>query len=264
MGEGAGRVPYDGFAEIYDAWVGNVPLADEMRAFYVDLLVDCRGPAVELGVGNGRISIAAAERGKHLVGVDSSSAILDLCRRRARSAGVDERLELIQADFRDFRLPQPAELIVLPFHSIGHLMTEDDKRRCLAQVRGQLAPGGRFVWDHFIYDPDYPVPSGTLNLRADWCDPETGRRKLVWESSSRDPERQVVEVLVRIEELDDEGVVRSTRYVRIDLSWIDPERSRVLLEESGFEIEALYGDFRRGELGEGSSHQVWVARRGGD
>lgn len=256
------RVPYDDFAEIYDAWVESVPLAEEMRAFYVELLAESSGSVVELGVGNGRICVEVARRGKPLVGVDSSAAILELCRARARQAGVEDRVELIQADFRDFELPEPAALIVIPFHSIGHLITEDDKRRCMARVHDQLVPGGRFVWDHFVYDPDYPAAQGTLSLRADWRDPETGRRKLVWEASRRDMERQVVEVLARIEDLDEAGVVERTRYTRIDLSWIDPERSRTLLEECGFEVEALYGDFQRGAFGEGASHQVWVARRG--
>ena len=72
----------------------------------------------------------------------------------------------------------------------------------------------------------------------------------------------MVEVLARIEDVDESGVVEKTRYSRLDLSWIDPARSRELLEQCGFEIEALYGDFRRGAFGESSSHQVWVARRG--
>jgi len=254
------RVPYDGFAEIYDAWVGSVPLAEEMRWFYVDLLAESAGPVVELGVGNGRICIEAAARGQRVVGVDSSTAILELCGERARSAGVDDRLELVQADFRDFQLAQPAALITIPFHSIGHLLTEEDKRLCMARVQSQLVPGGRFVWDHFVFDPSYPASPG-LQLRADWRDPETGRRKLVWESSNHDLDRQVVEVLARIENLDEAGVVEQARYSRIDLSWIDPERSRKLLGECGFEIEALYGDFRRGSFEEDSSHQVWVARR---
>jgi hypothetical protein len=50
--------------------------------------------------------------------------------------------------------------------------------------------------------------------------------------------------------------------MRADMSWIDPERSRELLTESGFEREALYGDFQGGPFREGSSHQIWVARRG--
>ncbi len=257
------RPAYDDFAAIYDAWVDGVAAADEMRSFYVELLLAAAdGPVVELGVGNGRICIEAARRGRRVIGVDSSAAILELCRRRADEAGVADRLELIAADFRDFELEQPASLVVIPFHSIGHLPTDEEKLRCMARIHSQLAPGGRFVWDHFIFDSDYPTTPGTLNLRADVRDAD-GRGRLVWELSTRDAERRMIDILVRIEEVDATGAVEATRYVRMEMSWIAPERSRELLERAGFEIEALYGDFRRGPFEDGASHQVWCARRSG-
>lgn len=255
------RVPYDGFAEIYDAWTDEVPVAEEMRSFYVELMAGSDEPVVELGVGNGRICVEVARRGRRVIGVDSSTAILELCRSRALAAGVDDRLRLIRADFRDFELEAPAALITLPFHSIGHLLDDDAKLRCMRRVHDQLRPGGRFVWDHFIFDPDFPAPEGTFTLRSDRRDPQTGRGRLVWECPRRDMERQVIDILVRVEDLTADGTVGATRYLRMALSWIGPERSRELLEESAFEIEELYGDFQRGDFNEESSHQIWVARR---
>ena len=255
------RVPYDGFAEIYDAWTDDLPVAEEMREFYVELLAGSDEPVVELGVGNGRICVEVARRGRRVTGVDSSTAILDLCRSRAAAAGVENRLELLQADFRDFELGAPAALIALPFHSIGHLLDDDSKLRCMRQVREQLRPGGLFVWDHFVFDPDFPVPEGTLTLRSDRRDPRTGRGRLVWQCPLRDVERQVIDILVRVEDLASDGTIAAARYLRMSMSGIAPERSRELLEESGFVIEELYGDFQRGDFSETSSHQVWVARR---
>ncbi len=127
-------VPYDAFAEIYDAWAESAPITRENQEFYVKRLVEAEGPAVELGVGNGRICVEAAKRGKAVIGVDSSEKILDLCESRARSAGVIDRVTLIKGDFRDFELPEPAALITIPFHSIGHLIKEEDKRRALATI----------------------------------------------------------------------------------------------------------------------------------
>jgi SAM-dependent methyltransferase len=254
------RVPYDDFAAIYDAWCESAPITRENRSFYVKRLVGCPGPVAELGVGNGRICIEVAKRGKPVVGVDSSTAILDLCRNRAREAGVGDRLRLVQADFRDFALPEPAELIVLPFHSIGHLLTEEDKLRALATVRTQLVPGGSFIFDHFLFDPEFATP-GVPRLRAEFRDPATGRESILWETSTRDMERQTIHILVWTDELDEEGNVSNRRYRRIQLSWITPDESRRLLEDAGFEIEATYGDFHESALTEESTHQVWVARR---
>jgi ubiquinone/menaquinone biosynthesis C-methylase UbiE len=84
-------VPYDVFADIYDAWCESAPVTAKDKTFSVELMTDSRGPVVELGVGNGRICIEVTRRGQRVFGVDSSSQILDLCRLRASQVGVFDR-----------------------------------------------------------------------------------------------------------------------------------------------------------------------------
>jgi ubiquinone/menaquinone biosynthesis C-methylase UbiE len=253
-------VPYDDFADIYDAWCESAPITRRNHGFYVRRLVESPGPVAELGVGNGRICVEVAKRGKTITGVDSSTAILNLCRTRSEEAGVADRLRLVQADFREFELSEPAELIVLPFHSIGHLLTAEDKLRALRTVRRQLVPGGTFVFDHFIFDPSFVTP-GVPHLRAEFRNPVTGRESILWEASTRDSERQLIHILVWTDELDDHGDVVNRRYRRSQLTWLTPQQSRRLLCDAGFEVEATYGDFDDNPLTESSTHQVWVARR---
>ena len=124
---------------------------------------------------------------------------------------------LIQADFRDFVLEAPADLIVLPFHSIGHLLTDDDKLRAMRQVRSQLRDGGRFLFDHFLFDPSFVQP-GVPRLRAEFRNAETGRDHILWEASTRDMEHQVIRIVVWTDEIDSGGIVVSRRYRRISLS----------------------------------------------
>jgi SAM-dependent methyltransferase len=255
------HVPYDEFADIYDAWCESAPVAAENKVFYIDLMCASPGPVVELGVGNGRICIEVAKRGQRVFGVDYSEKILELCRSRAEEAGVSDRLALIHADFRDFQLPESARLVTIPFHSIGHLLTREDKRTAAENIYGQLVAGGRFVFDHFVFDPDYPVPTCIPFLRAEVKDPATGGERLIWEISSRDTAQQRIDLLVCTEDLDADGVVAERRYLRTQLSWMSPEQSRSLLEEAGFDIEAVYGDFQRAPFDESSKVQVWVARR---
>ncbi|MGH9337122.1 MAG: class I SAM-dependent methyltransferase, partial [Vicinamibacteria bacterium] len=206
------------------------------------------------------ICIEVAKQGKRITGVDSSGAILELCRKRSREAGVSERLNLVQADFRDFVLPEPAELIVIPFHSIGHLLTDEDKLRAMRQIRSQLERGGRFIFDHFIFDPKFTEP-GVPHLRAEFRNAETGRDHLLWEASTRDMDHQLIRIVAWTDEIDYIGIVVSRRYRRMNLSWITPEQSLRLLEEAGFEVETVYGDFEENPLGESSTHQIWVARK---
>jgi SAM-dependent methyltransferase len=255
------RVEYDLFADIYDVWVAGAPAVRDNLSFYVEEYVRTADPVVELGVGNGRIAVEAARQGKAIVGVDSSVEMLRLCLERAKVAGVADLLTLIQADFRDFRLPEPARLIAIPSRTIGHLVTLDDKRAGLRHIHTQLAPGGRLIFDHFVFDPEAARQHSAVTLRDEYTDPVTGHDVLLWETHRYDWEAQTIRIVAWTDELDGDGVVVSRRYRRLSFSWLEPDQARALLEEAGFEVEALYGDFDRRPFGEGSPNQVWVARR---
>jgi len=252
---------YDDFAAIYDVWVDSArPLTDANRRFYVERYLETDGPVVELGVGDGRIAVEAARHGKAVIGVDDSARMLELCQARAEAAGVGERIALLQDDFRRFRLDEPAALIAIPFHSIGHLLSMDDKRACLAHVRDELAPDGRLIFDHFVPDPAHLERSGQPVLRAVKTDAE-GNEVLLWVVSTHDRAAQRIEVRAITEELDAAGVVARRRVRRVDLSWIEPEQSSALLEETGFTVEDVLGDFDGSPLGACSPSQIWIARR---
>ncbi len=255
-------VEYDTFADIYDIWVEGAPVTKRNLPFYVEEYLRTAGPVVELGVGNGRIAIEAARQGKAIIGVDSSAEMLKLCREHAEAAGVAHLLTLIQADFRDFALPEPAQLIAIPFHTIGHLVTLDDKRAGLRHIYDQLAPGGRLVFDHFVFSPEAARRHQGVGLWGEYTDAATGHDLLLWEIVRYNFEAQTLRIITWTDELDDDGVVIRRQYRRLSFSWLDPYQARDLLEEAGFQIETLYGDFDRRPFADDSPEQVWVARRG--
>lgn len=252
---------YDSFADIYAAWTGTAASARANLPFYVDEYLGAGGAVVELGVGDGRIAVAAAARGCTVTGVDLSSAMLDICRRRAAAAGVLGRLTLINADFRRVELSAPADLIALPYHSLGHATTLEDKRRTLAHVFSLLRPGGRFVFDDFLMTADLVAHMRGVQLRAEYQS-AAGADVLLWVTSLVDEAAQSIRVVTWEDELDNAGVLARRRYRRLSLSWLTPFQARTLLTEAGFTIEACYGDFARTAFAEATAReQVWVARR---
>jgi SAM-dependent methyltransferase len=252
---------YDTFADIYDIWTSTAPITARNLPFYVQVCQETPGLVAELGVGNGRIAVEVAMAGKPIIGVDSSAEMLHRCRARAQAAGVLNRLTLIHADFRDFNLPEPAELITIPFHSIGHLVTMEDKQAGLRHVYDQLAPGGRLIFDHFVFKPEVATRHGGVTLRDEFTNPDTGQDTLLWVTSRYDLEHQTIRIIAWTDEIDGVGVLTRRRYRRLSFSWLEPDQTRTLLEEAGFEIEALYGDFDRSPSSADSPEQIWIARR---
>ncbi len=252
---------YDHFADIYQVWTDTAASTTANLAFYVDTYLKTEGPVVELGVGDGRIAVAAAARRRSMIGVDLSQAMLDRCRARAAGAGVLDRLTLLHADFRSFQLDEPADLIALPYHSLGHLVALDDKRRAIAHVFSQLAPGGRFVFDDFFMTPGLMDHMRKVQLRAEYRS-ATGADTLLWVTSLVDETTQSIRVVTWEDELDAAGMQVARRYRRLSLSWLEPAQARTLLTEAGFAIESCFGDFAGTPFAEGTAHeQIWIARR---
>ncbi len=252
---------YDRFADIYQVWTDTAESTQANLPFYLNAYLNEPGPVVELGVGDGRIAVAAALRGRPVIGVDLSTAMLDQCRRRAERAGVLDHLTLLNADFRDFQLAQPAGLIALPYHSLGHLVAIDDKRRALTQVFSQLRPGGRFIFDDFLMTPSLVAYMRQVQLRAEYQLP-SGADALLWVTSLVNEASQSLRVVTWEDELDTAGAVARRRYRRLSLSWLEPAEAHSLLTEAGFVVESCFGDFDCTPFSDNTAReQIWVARR---
>ncbi|MEP7306957.1 MAG: class I SAM-dependent methyltransferase [Acidobacteriota bacterium] len=255
----AARNEYDSFADIYSVWTDTAASARANLAFYVDAYLAADGPVVELGVGDGRIAVDAAVRGCTLVGVDLSSAMLERCRRRAAHAAVLDRLTLLQADFRTFALESPADLISLPYHSLGHLVELSDKRDALGHIFSQLRPGGRFIFDDFLMTPALMSSMRQVQLRASY-QTAAGLDVLLWVTSLVNETAQTISVVTWEDEIGADEMLARRRYRRLSLSWLEPSQVRRLLEEAGFVVKACFGDFERTPfIANTAREQVWIA-----
>jgi SAM-dependent methyltransferase len=234
---------YEPFAEIYDEW--SVHMTEDV-AYYVDLAREADGPIVELAVGNGRVAIPVArETGRKVIGIDLSPAMLAQARERAEAAGVD--LELRQGDMRELELEEPAGLIYSPFRSLLHLPNWHERRRVFERVAAALKPSGRFAWNAFVFDPLIAARlSGETRQHAD--------DSRIWERVDYDVTDSRIDITAW---LDRPG--KGER--KLSLWWVNRSEWEGLIDVSGLEVEALYGDFDRRPFGTDSREFVWVTRK---
>jgi SAM-dependent methyltransferase len=225
---------YDAFAPIYDDWASHMT---EDVAFYVDLAKEADGPVVELAVGNGRVGIPVAKAlGRHMLGIDTSPAMLAVARERAGEAGVE--LELREEDMRELTLDEPAALIYCPFRALLHLPTWADKRTVFERVAAALKPGGRFAWNAFVFSPHIAA-----RMDGKW-EEHAGIRNRV----DHVPADNRIDITI------EDGP-------RVSLWWATRSEWDGLVEVAGLETEALYGGFEREPFDETSNEFVWVARK---
>jgi SAM-dependent methyltransferase len=229
---------YDPIARLYDPWSRSVT---EDVEFYVEEALASGGPVVELGVGTGRIAVPVAEAGIRVIGVDSSSGMLEVARELAAERGVERLLDLRLGDLRDPPVRERVPLAMCPFRALLHMTTDADRRAALTAAHGLLEPGGRFVFDVFA-----PAPDDIEETHGRWIERELGiHERADWDTAAR-----TLTLSVR------SGETSST----MTLAWLSPPEWQQLLEHAGFEVEALYGWFDRRPYA-GAEDFVFAARR---
>jgi len=229
---------YDSIARVYDPWSTAVI---EDISFYVEEALGAGGLVVELGVGTGRIAIPTAMAGVHMIGVDSSPGMLEVCAEHAREAGVAERLDLRLGDLRRPPVDERVKLVTCPFRAYLHLASDEERLEALGSARALLRRGGRLVFDVFA-----PSSDDIEETHGRWIEREPG----IFERADWDGDAQTLTLSVR----GDAGESTMT------LWWLEPERWHSLLSEAGFAVDACYGWFDRRPYA-GGEDTVWVARR---
>ena len=258
--------PYDSWAGIYDSVYSyiraDIPL-------YTREAVNSGGPVLELGVGTGRVAIPTARLGIDVVGIDSSEAMLAVARSKLDSLGPDAcSVELIAADMRDIDLRdshgerRKFPLATIPFRGFQALLSVEDQLRALHSIHRHLTPGGKLIFSMFFPDPNLALESGDVPRHVnDVTDPDTGTDYVLYQQVAYDTHHQIVSVRMIIEELDQDGAVVRKLYRDYQLRYSYRWEVYHLLRSSGFEIEALYGDFDYAEFDEDSAEMIWVARK---
>jgi SAM-dependent methyltransferase len=229
---------YDPIARVYDPWSTGVI---EDISFYVEEALAAGGPVVELGVGTGRIAIPTAMAGVHVIGVDSSPGMLEVCGEHARTAGVAERLDLRLGDLRRPPVDERVKLVTCPFRAYLHLASDEERLEALTAARKLLRRGGQLVFD--VFTPSAEDIEETHGL---WLEREPG----IFERADWDSDAQTLTLSVR-------GQLGEST---MTLWWLEPERWQTLLAEAGFALDACYGWFDRRPYA-GGEDSVWVARR---
>ena len=142
----------DKIAEVYDEMY-------PMRASVaptVDALAKLagEGPALELGIGTGRVALPLAARGIEVHGIDASEAIVD--QMRAKLGGND--IPVTIGDFSEFSIvdgnqPKKFSLVYVVFNTLFQATSQEAQVQCFQSVAAHLTDDGVFLVEAFVPDP---------------------------------------------------------------------------------------------------------------
>ena len=248
-------------AELYDI---SVPDWKGEMDFYRELARQTKSPGqsiLEVACGTGRVSIRLAEESIRIVGTDLDPAMLEVARRKST------KIRWVEGDMRTLDLGETFGMIIVPGHSFQFMLTPEDQVKALETFRRHLEPGGILVihLDHQSLDwlgDLLGELGGKFEQGKDVIHPRTGyiiRKSNAW---TYEPSTQTATVITRWEEISKENsVIQTGERKPLALHCVFRFEMEHLLARTGFQIQALYGDFLKNDLNDRSSEMIWVARK---
>jgi len=235
----------EGMADVYDEWYAGLEV-DEPVAALASLAAG--GPVLELGVGSGRLALPLAARGVAVHGVDASAAMV--ARLKAKPGG-----DTIDVTIGDMAGPEPPGPFSLVFAAVntffGAFRRAEDQQACVASVARRLRPGGRFVIEAFVPDPDQSGDG--VRVR------EVSADRVVLTVTVTDISAQTAHGHF-VELVDGERV----RLRPWSIRWCRPEELDAMASAAGLELEHRWGGWRGEPFTDDSPRHVSVWRRNAD
>ena len=247
---------YDLIAPFYDIEHAHF---DEDLSLYTNFAELCGGPLLELACGSGRLLVPLAREGYELTGVDNSASMLNLARHALERAGVVEQCTLAQENMCTVCLGQKFRLAFIALGSFGHVCTRQEQRQTLAVVHDHLTVGSRFILDISNADVRYMEQlSGQVLHQGTWKR-ENGTLLSHFVSPASSPTKHLLELTHFYEEhRQGEEVQRTVITTRLYL--FEKNEVELLLEEAGFAINDVYGDYELSPFEHESPRMIFIAQ----
>lgn len=268
------------------------PIA-EYKAFYIELAAKLAGARqvsfiVDIGCGSGQLTCELAKQGHHLIGVEPSSAMLNLARRRAATDLVAAELTATDIGTVEWihggaqSLGQfDADLAIMTGHVAQFFLEDEIWHGALASIYKALKPGGYLVFEsrNPIVQPFLKASRQTADQESDqesdqgsdresdhvdWPS-ETNRRRVI------DPVAGAVEWWFQLLSVEGDRVLYEIHYLfektgekaisTNELRFRTRGELEANLVAAGFTVECVYGnwDFQLAEAD--SPEFIFVAKR---
>ena len=244
---------WDHVASLYDTYAQatlDIP-------FFLQEATKSSGDVLELMSGTGRVSIPLARAGVRLTCVDNVPEMLAILRRKLTKANLSA--QVYEMDVRELALHRQFDLILIPFHSFGELISTSDQEKTLARIHEHLSAQGRFICT--LHNPSQRLRSVDEQLRlvGTYPDNEHQTTLLFWSLSSYTPTTRIVHISQFYEQYNNRGILQEKRLLQINFVLLQREEFETLAKSAGFKVLALYGDYSYAPFDdETSPYMIWV------
>lgn len=244
---------YSVFARYYDELTANIDYVRRGEYFH-EIIKKFKATKenilLDLACGTGSISEVMARLGYDVIGVDNSDEMLGMAIEKKFDSGLN--IQYLCQDMRKLDMFGTVDVIICALDSINHLANLNDVRKVFEGAAFFCEMNGLFIFDvNTLYKHRKILANNTFTYETDnvYC---------IWENTLN-AETDEVRMNLEFFEREENGL-----YSRSSESFSEKaysgETIEKLLEESGFEVLAKYGDDTFDPPTETSQRIIYAAR----
>jgi ubiquinone/menaquinone biosynthesis C-methylase UbiE len=248
-----GHEGWDDYADYYD-WENAQTVGRRDIRFWSDFVLRAatgrrsrragQPNVLELGCGTGRVAIPVAKNtGATVIGIDRSASMLVRGEKKVRRARQQARVKLIRGDIRYLPFPDKSfPLVMAPYGILQSLLDEALLTATLEDVRRVLTREGTFGLELVADLPAWEEYSNKVTFRSPRG--PHGKPISLVESVKQDRKKHIT----RFEQEFIEGRGKSATRRKFQLAFRTLSVPQMVdrLEQAGFEVFSLLGDYQGG------------------
>ncbi len=246
---------YDLIAPFYDAEHAHFREDLDMYLNYAEL---SGGAILELACGSGRALLPLAHEGYEVIGVDSSPRMLELARQRIQHEKLTGRCTLVEQDMRTLTLGRKFRMAFVALGSFAHLVNRRDQKQALAAIRSHLSTGATFLLDISNADARYMEELGSHMLHQGTWRNDDGTFLSHFVSPANATDRHLLELTHFYDQQSQSSSVQRT-IVTTQLYLFERGEMELLLEQAGFSVKEIYGNYDLGPYHLESPRMIFLA-----
>lgn len=203
------------------------------------------GPVLELAIGTGRVALPLAANGVLVQGIEASSEMIDVM--RSKPGG--DQISVVIGDMADVDVVGQYQVVYLVYNTLFNLTGVGRQEDCFRNVARVMAPGGAFVIEAYVPEPEDLDAQRRVEVRS------------VTEDS--------VELRMHRYNYEAQRFIRQTVVIAdgsiqlkpFSLHYLWPEQIDELAAQAGLHLEARYSNWQRDPFGPTSTDHVSIYRK---
>jgi SAM-dependent methyltransferase len=249
---------YQSIARYYDA--ENTDKNDDIP-FYLQLAEEHGGPLLDVGCGTGRVMFPLAQAGYEIHGIDNERAMLERAETELKAMpNLRKKLTFYEGDIRTFEMPTKFKLTLVPYNGMMHFHDQETQLEVFRQLRKWTRDDGYLVLDlPNAGDVFASQDTEAVTLERTFLEPQTGHMVMQQSVSYLDRVQQLMRITWIYDEITFDGTLKRT-FAPLILYYYFYSEIRLLLAQTGFEVEEVYGDLDYGPFVDGCERMIVVAK----